>query len=404
MIGESVPQDTTRRLRGLVAARSIADRESVGLETVDADEAVARGPGSDDVTGRLESALSPQLRPFDEVGDPAEYQRALDTLLRATRDATQRLDAEPAALLTRTDVTVLEAVIRADGSRPSLLVRDDGVDADHPTAGDWAGTLAQTREAMRGSIAAVGRVEPANPSGRNFFGTCWVVDADAGLALTNRHVVEAIWRRIPFRMQPTEHGFRILDGAFVDFVAESGSVRTNRFKVVEARVPTDDGPGFERLDAAVLTLEPIGEGSLQCAVPVRADPDGPAGNLFSFCAVGFPGPPAHSGGVHEGVDWTWVNTTLFGNRYGVKRLAPGTVHRTLGSFDDDPRRWVFGHDSTTLGGNSGSPLLNWLDPEPSGFGIHFAGRSVDTNVAHAIASCAEELRAIRVPVHGPEEG
>jgi serine protease len=99
-----------------------------------------------------------------------------------------------------------------------------------------------------------------------------------------------------------------------------------------------------------------------------------------------------------------VNTTLFGNRYGVKRLAPGTVHRSLGSFDDDPRGWVFGHDSTTLGGNSGSPVLNWLDAKPGGFGIHFAGRSVDTNVAHAISACADELRAIRVPVRDQEEG
>jgi Trypsin-like peptidase domain len=396
--GETVPEETTRRLRGLVAARSVADRERVDLETVDLDEAMNRGPGADDVTGRLESALSAQAHLDDEVGDPVEYQRALDTLLRATRSAARKLDAYPAAPLTATEAMVLEAVIRTDGSRPSLLVRDGAVDANHPTAGDWSGTFAQTREALRGPIAAVGRVEPANPSGRNFFGTCWVVDADAGLALTNRHVVEAIWRRIPFRIQRTERGFLILDGAFVDFVAESGSARTNRFKVVEAVVPTDDGPGFERLDAAVLTLEPIGAGGLPPAVPVRADPDGPVGNLFSFCVVGFPGPPAYSGGVHEGVDWTWVNTTLFGNRYGVKRLAPGTAHRPLGSFDDDTRHWVFGHDPTTLGGNSGSPVLNWLDPEPGGFGLHFAGASVDTNIAHAIVACAEQLRRLGVPV------
>jgi Trypsin-like peptidase domain len=399
--GETVPEETTRRLRGLVAARSVADRERVDLETVDPEEAMNRSPGAADVTGRLESALSPHVRPDDEVGDPVEYQRALDTLLRATHGAAQKLDADPTAPLTPTDAVALEAVIRTDGSRPTLLVRDGAVDADHPTAGDWSGTLAQTREAMRGPIAAVGRVEPANPSGRNFFGTCWVVDAGAGLALTNRHVVEAIWRRIPFRMQRTERGFRILDGAFVDFVAESGSARTNQFKVVEALVPSEDGPGYERLDASVLKLEPINAGSLPPAVPVHADPDGPAGNLFSFCVVGFPGPPAYSGGIHEGVDWTWVNTTLFGNRYGVKRLAPGTAHRPLGSFDDDPRRWVFGHDPTTLGGNSGSPVLSWLDAEPGGFGLHFAGASVDTNIAHAIVACAEQLRTLGVPVRQP---
>jgi hypothetical protein len=296
---------------------------------------------------------------------------------------------------------VFEAVVRADGSRPSLLVRDGAVDAGHPTAGDWSGTLAETRDVLRGPIGAVGRVEPANATGRNFFGTCWVVDAGAGLALTNLHVVEAMWRRLPFRMERTAHGFRILDGAFVDFVAESGSVRTNRFKVVEAVTPDEDGPGYARLDAAVLKLEPVGDGDVPAAITVRADPDGPAGNLFSFCVVGFPGPPLYSGGVHEGVDWTWVNSTLFGNRYGVKRLAPGTAHRPLESFDDDPHRWVFGHDPTTLGGNSGSPLLNWLDPEPGGFGLHFAGASVDTNIAHAIVACAAQLRAMGVPVEEP---
>jgi hypothetical protein len=188
----------------------------------------------------------------------------------------------------------------------------------------------------------------------------------------------------------------------VDFVAESGSARSNRCRIVEAVVPGEDGPGYERLDAAVLKLEPLLDGTIPAAVPVRADPDGPAGMLFSFCVVGFPGAPRYAGGVHDGVDWTWVNTTLFGNRYGVKRLAPGTAHRPLGSLEGDPHRWVFGHDPTTLGGNSGSPLLNWLDGTPGGFGLHFAGISVDTNIAHAIVGCAEQLRAMGVPVKDPD--
>jgi len=59
---------------------------------------------------------------------------------------------------------------------------------------------------------------------------------------------------------------------------------------------------------------------------------------------------------------------------------------------------VFGHDPTTLGGSSGSPVFNWLDAAPGSFGLHFAGASVDTNIAHAVAACATELRAIGVPV------
>jgi hypothetical protein len=398
---EMVPEEVTHRLRGLVAARSMADRDGMELEAVDPDEAMARGPGATDVTERLERALSVEARPDGEVDDPVQYQRALDTLLGAARRAGDKLDADPRAPLTPVETMALEAVVRTDGSRPSLLVRDGEVDPDHPTAGDWSGTFRETKEAMRGPISAVGRVEPVNATGRNFFGTCWVVDAGAALALTNLHVVEAVWKRLPFQMQRTGRGFRIRDGVFVDFVAESGSAHTNRCRIVEAVIPEEDGPNYERLDAAVLKLEPLPDAEVPAAVPVRADPDGPAGNLFSFCVVGFPGPPQYSGGIHEGVDWTWVNTTLFGNRYGVKRVAPGTAHRPLGSFEDDPRRWVFGHDPTTLGGSSGSPLLNWLDAAPGGFGLHFAGISVDTNIAHAIAACAEQLRAIGVPVEAP---
>jgi hypothetical protein len=399
---ETVPVAVTDRLRSLVAARSIADREGTSMESVDFETASRSGPDAAAVSERVSTVLAPEGRPDDEVANPAEFRQALDAMLRVTRGATGKLDADPAAPLTRLEATVLEAVVRIDGSRPSLLVHNGAVDAEHPTAGDWSKTLAETRDRLRDPIAAIGRVEPANPSAGNFFGTCWVIDADGGFALTNRHVVEAVWERLPFRVQQTQRGFRIVDGVFVDFVAESGTLQQNLFKVVEAVLPEEDGPGFERLDAAVLRLEPVDGGTdLPAAVTAGADTDGPAGMLGSFCVVGFPGRPPFPGGVHEGVDWTWVSTTLFGNRYGVKRLAPGTAHRPLGSFDSDTRRWVFGHDLTTLGGNSGSPVLNWLDPEPSAFGLHFAGASVDTNVAHAIAACAEQFRAMGVPVEEP---
>jgi hypothetical protein len=291
-------------------------------------------------------------------------------------------------------------VIRTDGTRPTLLVRNDAVDADHPTAGDWAGVLATTREAMRPWLQAVGRIEPGEATSRSYFGTGWVVDSPRGLVLTNRHVVEVIWKRLSHRMLPTRTGFRILDGVFIDFVAEAGRTRTNRFRVVEATTTGADGPGFARLDAAVLRVEPTPDGrrELPGAIPVLADVDAPRGDTGPFCVVGFPGPPAFTGGIHEGVDWTWVLTTLFGNRFGVKRLAPGLAHRPLGTVADDPRQWVFGHDATTLGGSSGSPLFAWLDPTAGAFGLHFAGASVETNFAHATGACAAELRALGVPV------
>ena len=401
-----MPEKSARHLRALVSAPALADRQHVLVEAVDPAEAAQAPPRAEAVTGRLEAALFSVLEaaPADEVGDPREYRRALEILLNRTRRTIDKLDEAPGSRLTVDDARTLEAVIRADGTRPSLPVHDARVDPHHPLAGDWSATLASTQDALAPSIRAIGRVEPEKPTARDYFGTAWIVDSAAGLALTNLHVVEVMRKRLPHLVQPSDSGFTVRGGVFVDFAVESGRADKNRFRVVEAITPTTvDGPGFTRLDAAVLRLEPTAESdpALPPAIPVTADPAGPAGNLASYCVVGFPGPPQFIGGIHEGIDWTWVNTTLFGNRYGIKRLAPGTTHRPLGTVDGDEQQWVFGHDLTTLGGNSGSPILNWLDDSRRAFGLHFAGRSLDSNYAHAIGACADQLRTMGVPVDDP---
>lgn len=394
--------DRAERLRALVAARSLADRNSAPVESVDLEDAASAPPGAHEVTARVEQALADRVEhlPPDEVGDPRYYQRALELLLEIIGRVVRRLDRDPRAPLAPDDVLALETVVRTDGSRPTLPVRDAAVDPDHPLAGEWAGALRTTRERLRDPIRAIGRIEPAGATARSFFGTGWLVDAGAGLVLTNLHVMEAIWKRLPHRVEPTERGFRILDSVFIDFAGESGRSRTDRYRVVEATGSEVDGPTYERLDAAVLRIEPTAESDTEplAAIPVVADLSGPQGDLGSFCVIGFPAPPAYPGGVSEEVDWSWINTTLFGNRYGVKRLAPGVTHLPLGTVQEDPRRWVFGYDATTVGGSSGSPLLTWLDEVPTAFGWHFAGSSTVTNVAHAVAAAADQLRSMGVPV------
>jgi len=217
-------------------------------------------------------------------------------------------------------------------------------------------------------------------------------------------VIEAMWRALSAVMLPASSGtyYRILgDSAFINFAAESGINRTDRFRIVEAWPSPVDGNGFGRLDAAVLKIEPTAMSqTVPAAVPLAADSAGPDGSLSSFCVIGFPGPPPYVGGMREGVNWAWVHTTLFGGRYGVKRLGPGEVHKTIGTLQDDPQLWVFGHDATTLGGSSGSATLAWLDAGTPAFGLHFAGASVDSNYAHGLYACREPLRALGAPVSG----
>ena len=383
------------RLRRLVTERSWADRAGVTLESVPLEEAAP--PGAAEVTGRVEQAAR-HLAERQDVDD-RDFRQALDLWLRTTDRAARRLDNNPDAPLPPDEVYALEAVVRADGTRPSLLVRSGVVDPVQPLAAGWTGQLAAAGDRLTRAVAAIGRVEPTHPSGSDFFGTCWVVDDRNGLVLTNRHVLDAMVERLPHAVARTTAGFRVFDGAFVDFAAESGSADVRRYRIVEATPSQVNGTDFARLDAAVLRIEPLPDGpqDVPDALTVSADPDGPLGRLASYCIVGYPAQPVYASGTIEGVDWAWVTRTLFGNVYGVKRLAPGMTHRPLGSLPGDKRRWVFGHDATTLGGNSGSPALAWSD---SAFGLHFAGRSIDTNCAHAVSAITTELRALGVPIGG----
>ena len=383
------------RLRRLVTERSWADRAGVTLESVPLEEAAP--PGAAEVTGRVEQAAR-HLAERQDVDD-RDFRRALDLWLRTTDRAARRLDNNPDAPLPPDEVYALEAVVRADGTRPSLLVRSGVVDPVQPLAAGWTGQLAAAGDRLTRAVAAIGRVEPTHPSGSDFFGTCWVVDDRNGLVLTNRHVLDAMVERLPHAVARTTAGFRVFDGAFVDFAAESGSADVRRYRIVEATPSQVYGTDFARLDAAVLRIEPLPDGpqDVPDALTVSADPDGPLGRLASYCIVGYPAQPVYASGTIEGVDWAWVTRTLFGNVYGVKRLAPGMTHRPLGSLPGDKRRWVFGHDATTLGGNSGSPALTWSD---SAFGLHFSGRSIDTNCAHAVSAITTELRALGVPIGG----
>jgi V8-like Glu-specific endopeptidase len=362
-------------------------------------------PGTDDVLDRVDKVM--RKMPPDELANPEEFQRALSIFMVQADRTLRKLDKNPEAPLDRNEDLTMEAVIRTDGTRPTLLIRNNTINPDHPLAGSWRDTLFSIRDTVRARAAAIGRIEPANASPTRFFGTGWVVDDAKGLVLTNLHVLHAMLSAIPNAMVQTASGFRILKGgAFIDFAAEDGSLEKKRFRIVEATPSGIDGPDFARLDASVLRIEPIvGDGAspaMPKAVPVIADLGGPTGSMSSFCVIGFPGRPERMSGIVGGVDWDWVTQTLFGNRFGVKRIAPGIAHRPLGEIAGDTRKWVFGHDATTLGGSSGSPVLAWRDASFGGFGLHFAGATVDTNCAHAIAQCREQLQKLGVPVKDPD--
>ena len=87
---------------------------------------------------------------------------------------------------------------------------------------------------------------------------------------------------------------------------------------------------------------------------------------------------------------------IFGLRYREKYFAPGMVRR----FD---KSWVFEHDATTLGGNSGS-LIGMLEGGLSAAGLHFAGDWLRANYGHDLALARASDKRLDDALKGAGDG
>lgn len=338
-----------------------------------------------------------------EAGEPnddeerAKQAKALERLFHFGRSALGKVASGDFAL-NPDEGCAMEALIIADGSRPSFILRGGKYDRDDPFIGNWVGQLAAARNAIGGIAAAVGRIQPAGGDAKTYIGTGTLVDAVKGLVLTNYHVVVQARDKHHIAMhQDGDH--LVVDGVLeIDFAGESGSFETRRFQIVEIRIPAGAGEVFQGIDAAVCRIVPLDAGvDLPAAItPVSADPDYATGAASSLALIGFPGQPAMSPG--DEVDWDWVIRTLFRNRFGIKRLAPGRFTHGLGfNLADKLAKRAIGHDATTFGGASGSLVVAWLDTDTPAFALHFAGETSETNYALSFARTRAALEPLGVP-------
>jgi V8-like Glu-specific endopeptidase len=68
----------------------------------------------------------------------------------------------------------------------------------------------------------------------------------------------------------------------------------------------------------------------------------------------------------------------------------------LPGFLEDPRRWTLKHDVSTLGGNSGSPVLSLTGGMPHVVGLHFGGKSRVANFGHILEQLSQQLQQLNV--------
>lgn len=406
--GEATVIDpAAQRLRRRIAARRQAVDEgrhesSFSLETVDDDSPL---PDDDLFFSHVDPKRSDDIvakQSPDERQDAGEVKRALELLERFARPAFAKLKASSGqnVQLDQNERASLEAVILTDGSRPSFLLRDGGVDETLPEASGWSQQLFGARDAIKAAASAIGRIEPTSGGPGAFFGTGALVDDKNGLVLTNFHVLNKLLGQsttLKARNEAAPNKFRIFGGVYIEFVGETGASERMRCRVVEAIVPLGAGQTEGMIDAAVLRIEAPDGKSLPAKIRLSLGTDPVMGAAESLCVIGFPGNPGAQDIAPAGIDWNQVIRTLFNNRFGLKRLAPGKISLPLGNLEGPDRDRIFGHDATTLGGSSGSIMFSWLDQGYPGVGLHFRGSlgaqsTARGNSCHAFAPIAVALR------------
>lgn len=274
--------------------------------------------------------------------------------------------------------TSLEALIKLTG-RPALRVQNDRVNVTDPEVGDWQAPLVLIQAAIPDIVRAVGRID----MGAAHVGTGFLIADD--LVMTNRHVLDAL----------------TIPGATINFKCEAGSTQAARFRVLAVEFAGSASAGtagvvhFGNLDLAILRIDTNGEGDRQAPAPLpllRGALD--THMTEQLFVVGFPAAPQRpprdaAGQLRQDVAEALMR--IFGVDYGVKYLSPGETLGLPGALEGDSQRWVFSHDATTLGGNSGSCVVR-LGHRPAVIGLHFAGAFETANYAHALARVIESGR------------
>ena len=266
-----------------------------------------------------------------------------------------------------------EAIVRKL-TRPPLLVRKDKVVTDNVTfAPDLGSKMTEKIRAVEYMIPSVGRINFRNHS-MAWGGTGWVFDNEDDehlVVVTNRHVAIKVARRTRrgegvFMFSPLG-GSRY--GACIDFYAEHQGPSDLQLiaKIEQFTYIADDASA----DVAFARIrKPSG---FQVSNIDLAAEDGKHDELVAV--VGYPAKDSQRNDPMEMEEY-------FSGLYDVKRFSPGKL---IVPSDRDRLQ----HDCTTLGGNSGSPVISLVSKKC--VGLHFAGLYGEYNSAVSVSA----LKALR---------
>ncbi|RVI11978.1 hypothetical protein CN200_24710 [Sinorhizobium meliloti] len=215
-------------------------------------------------------------------------------------------------------------------------------------------------------LPSIGRVELPGQTAIPYGGTGFVIGD--GLLMTNRHVAEIFARGL---------------GTTARFIP-------GRRAGIDFRRDTDPGAVFEV--ASVLMIHPFWDMAVLKVdgLPAAAAPgtlaldDARDLKGTEVVIVGYP--------AFDGRNPGDVQDDLLHRRYQIKRLQPGKLQGTFETNSFGKMVPAGTHDCSTLGGNSGSPVINLENGQV--VGLHFAGRYLERNYLVPSSALSRDSRFV----------
>ena len=348
------------------ALRSVPDLKALNetLQETSEEELVLRA----DETLESSAESTGGLEGFESVGRPRSQKRESESeevrnerrrIVEAGKRAVSKLSDDRGTGLTREEQTGLEAIILLTG-RPAILVQQ-GRFADPPD--EWSVlSRPDVRPKIETAVQSVGRIEVTNhPGGLDWIGTGFLVADD--VVMTNRHVAAEFaetkngktWKLFP-KMKVS-----------IDYVEEFGGTTKAEFKI------TDVIGVHDSVDLALLRVSLRGSAGAKRPKPLSLAATPSLKKQQNIYVIGY---PASDSRRNDPVEMR----RIFENIFDVKRLQPGKLTKIGGTLVE--------HDCSTLGGNSGSCVID-LETHRV-IGLHFSGKYLEGNKAVALSKLVKD--------------
>jgi endonuclease G len=268
----------------------------------------------------------------------------------------------------------LEAIILKFG-RPAYFVQDDTFNtASAPSSSEAVNAVVNNaRAVIEAVIPSVGRINLRDHRAP-WVGTGWLIAPN--VLVTNRHVAQVFAERQgdAFVFVENQEGRRAK--ASLDTYREHQRPKESVFGLKKVLWIEPNGMGHP--DVAFLSVDDRSEDDVAQPAPIQLM-DGPAYDALAVqswaAVIGYPAFSTFNDAQDQ--------QRIFDGVFNVKRMQPGLI--TAKGNDG-----VVAHDATTLGGNSGSAVIDLTSGKAGA--LHFGGLEGQTNSAVAAPVVARLLQ------------